>query len=644
MTKPKICLVMLVKDEERVIGRCLRALRPHIDCWVIVDTGSTDKTVERINEVFAPKDKKDEWISGSIYHREFTGFSHNRTEVMALAREEFPDADYLLMMDADDTWEAGKDFKWPELTHGAYNVKHVMGGSTWYRPALTKASLPWEYRGAAHEYMVCEAPHTTGKLKGPWVQCGNDGARRVNEGTAKYKRIAGILEGELETDPDNRRATFYLAQSYRDGGEPEKAISLYKKRGAMGGWPEEAWNALYQVGVLSEKLKRPWEESRDAYLRAYEYRPTRAEALCALASLHRRNNQLAMAHVYAAAATMTKMPEDDMLFVEEGVYSWRALDEYCIASNKLGMLDEAKWAALRLLANPAIDGKNRMRVEENLTFSCHPITRRRVDPRATVAVVLATLSPEPEALRAAVQSIIDQSHQQWRLYIVSDGNETPPWDALEGIEDDRISMHHLPKNCGQFPIYDAILNETDAPLFAVQDDDDISKPDRLQKLLKNMLRTNADVVFSDIEIQAENGKVYYWPSHPEWMGQQPNQIVHAGSHVGLWKTASLRAIGGYYGGFDLGADTVAVGLMARLGRPAFLREGLYRAKRSPESMTSKDDTGVKSPARKKAWSAIYKMWADVNGSEDKLKRAHELLSAGAVKADIVTLQGLKKTG
>ncbi len=159
-----------------------------------------------------------------------------------------------------------------------------------------------------------------------------------------------------------------------------------------------------------------------------------------------------------------------------------------------------------------------------------------------------------------------------------------------------------------------------------------------------MLRTNADVVFSDIEIEQQNGKVFYYPAHPEWMGQQPNQIVHVGSHVGLWKTESLRAIGGYYGGFKLGADTVVVGLMARLGRAAFVREGLYRAKRSSESMTSKHDTNMQSPARKQAWKEIYALWDEVKKAENPVKKAHELMVKRAAKAnfDILT-EILEKT-
>lgn len=41
----RVCLSMIVRDEAHVIGRCLQAMKPPIDTWVIVvDTGSTDGT------------------------------------------------------------------------------------------------------------------------------------------------------------------------------------------------------------------------------------------------------------------------------------------------------------------------------------------------------------------------------------------------------------------------------------------------------------------------------------------------------------------------------------------------------------------------------------------------------------------------
>ena len=44
MSKNSVCLNMIVKNESKVILRCLESVKDIVDYWVIVDTGSTDGT------------------------------------------------------------------------------------------------------------------------------------------------------------------------------------------------------------------------------------------------------------------------------------------------------------------------------------------------------------------------------------------------------------------------------------------------------------------------------------------------------------------------------------------------------------------------------------------------------------------------
>jgi len=41
-----ISLAMIVKNEEATLAHCLESVKPLVDEMVIVDTGSTDKTIE----------------------------------------------------------------------------------------------------------------------------------------------------------------------------------------------------------------------------------------------------------------------------------------------------------------------------------------------------------------------------------------------------------------------------------------------------------------------------------------------------------------------------------------------------------------------------------------------------------------------
>src|SRR5690606_28033249 len=55
MTRPStnICLNMIVKNETSVLPRLFRSLKDYIDYYVIVDTGSTDRTIALIAEEMA---------------------------------------------------------------------------------------------------------------------------------------------------------------------------------------------------------------------------------------------------------------------------------------------------------------------------------------------------------------------------------------------------------------------------------------------------------------------------------------------------------------------------------------------------------------------------------------------------------------
>ena len=76
--KPKVCLNMIVKNENRIIERCLESTKPLIDYWIIVDTGSTDGAQEIIKEFM-----KD--IPGEFYERPWVNLEHNRNETLHLA-------------------------------------------------------------------------------------------------------------------------------------------------------------------------------------------------------------------------------------------------------------------------------------------------------------------------------------------------------------------------------------------------------------------------------------------------------------------------------------------------------------------------------------------------------------------------------
>ncbi len=348
-----IGLCMIVKNEVAVIERCLGSVRPLIDRWTIVDTGSTDGTQDLIRRVMSD-------LPGELHERPWKDFGHNRTEAIQLARDH---TDYLFVIDADEILKLPPDFKRPTLGADCYSLNVELGSLRYARTCLVATRLPWSYKGVLHEYL--DSGHYIEPLSilGPTVVCTPEGARSQNP--RKYHDDAAVFEQALKEEPDNLRYRYYLAQSYRDAGELDKAIGAYQHRAALRGWAEEDWHAQYQVARLMDRAQYPEGAVVSAYLKAYDMRPTRAEPLTWLGAYLRQRSRWASARLFLLCANQIPYPQD-RLFVEPDCYGWRKLDELGLTYFHTGQRDMAKqlWELVRQDAR--LPSEQLPRVERNL--------------------------------------------------------------------------------------------------------------------------------------------------------------------------------------------------------------------------------------------------------------------------------------
>jgi hypothetical protein len=370
---------MIVKDEARVIERCLASVKPFIDRWVIVDTGSTDGTQDLIRHCMAG-------IPGELHERPWRDFGHNRSEALQLARRGADETDYLLFMDADNLFHAPPGWHWPVLQASAYYLQLDGNGTRYRQCLLVSAALPWRWVGVLHEYLATDAHHQLETLEGPWIERRHEGARGRDPLT--FHKDAILLQEALGHEPGNTRYAFYLAQSWRDAGEPEKARQAYMARAGMGGWDEEVWYSFYQAAVLAERLQRPAPDVQGAYLAAYQHRPARIEPLVALARWHGRRQEWAQAQLYARAAMGLPVP-DDLLFLDAGMYRWGAIDESAIAAYWVGQPVESFRLCMHLLDCDLLPESERPRVEANRDFAAPAIAARTAQyPQAIIQRLL----------------------------------------------------------------------------------------------------------------------------------------------------------------------------------------------------------------------------------------------------------------
>jgi len=347
--RARVVLCMIVKNEAAIVRRCLDAALPHVDGYVVCDTGSTDATVDVVR---AAGDAHG--VAGEVHADAWRDFGHNRTLAARRGREfaarrGWPlGATYLLLLDADMILHVDADHDRARLEAPVYDVAQDDGALRYYNIRLVRLDRAWRSVGVTHEYwQAVDGAPAPRHLDTMWIEDRGDGGSKAD----KFERDIRLLRDGLASEPDNRRYLFYLAQSYFDVGRFGEAHDAYERRWRAGGWDEERWYARYKQGL---SLLRAGEAERGAgvLLAAFDERPTRAEPLHALAKHYRERGQNHLATMLALRGLAVPYPEGDILFVASGVYDWQLWEELAITAFYAGPEHHARGleACERLLA------------------------------------------------------------------------------------------------------------------------------------------------------------------------------------------------------------------------------------------------------------------------------------------------------
>jgi glycosyltransferase involved in cell wall biosynthesis len=364
MTKARmLCLNMIIKNEMANLERCLGAVADHIDCWVIVDTGSTDGTQDFIKSFFAARN-----LPGELHSLPFRNFEQARNAALDCAYASPLAYDYLLFADADmELVVEDRGFR-ERLEAPGYRLLQRSDALTYWNTRLVRRDVGARYHGVTHEYL--DVPGGVNELQGVWYKDHASGSNRVE----KFERDIKLLLEGLKQEPENHRYWFYLAQSYRDAGKTAKAAKAYAKRAGMGGWDEEAWNARLQEARCLRTLGDEGGFVRQA-IAAFNQRPQRAEPLYDLARFYRERSMHDASILFSEAGLALPRPEQDILFLENFVYTAGLREEYSIAANyaRDPVRKDRGFAACNWLAlNREIPDGSRELAWSNLYFYLEP--------------------------------------------------------------------------------------------------------------------------------------------------------------------------------------------------------------------------------------------------------------------------------
>lgn len=311
----KIILVLMIKNESKIIKRCIDNAINHVDAVSILDTGSTDDTVAIVEEHLS--------ISGKPFKvniEPFKSFGYNRsisfTKAQDLCKslEWNAETSYALVLDADMNIIFSPQFKDFKLTENGYSVMQYNGNIQYFNTRLMKLSFPWKCTGSTHEYWDGDSAQK--------ISCDILHIDDISDGgckSDKFERDIRLLITDIKENPKNSRAYFYLGNSLKDTGRFEDAIESYKKHIDLNGWQEEVFYSHYQIGKCYDYLKKEYE--MELWMNnAFNKRPTRAEPIYYLTKYFREKSQHYKSYHYYLKGRNIQLPKDDGLFVESAVY------------------------------------------------------------------------------------------------------------------------------------------------------------------------------------------------------------------------------------------------------------------------------------------------------------------------------------
>ncbi|MFT4102682.1 MAG: glycosyltransferase [Burkholderiaceae bacterium] len=210
-----IALTMIARNEERCIERCLNSARDWVDQMIVLDTGSTDRTIALARACGA-----------EVHERRWTDdFAAARNAVLARSR-----CDYNLVIDADEWIESGGESlmtvrRSEQPSVYVVRVRSELGAAHLSLDSFSDLSrvLP---RGVRYRGRVHEQPHHSLPMMRIDLQLGHDGYLKSNL-QEKQGRNRELLLRNLAEEPDNPYTLYQIGKDDDAYGDYPSALDYF---------------------------------------------------------------------------------------------------------------------------------------------------------------------------------------------------------------------------------------------------------------------------------------------------------------------------------------------------------------------------------------------------------------------------------
>lgn len=319
-----ISLCMIVKNEEVVIARCLDSVSDVVDEYVMVDTGSTDKTIE-ILQKYTDKIYNFKWIDDFSSARNYA-FDHATM-------------DYLMWLDADDVISEADLEKLKELKRTLsrsvdsvsmeYHLSFDSSGnvtSKLRRNRLVKRTNHFRWHGVVHEYLLVGGNILNADIAVKHISVEHESDRNIRIYEAMLAR------GE-EFSP---RDLYYYSNELLDHRRFADAAQFYEKfLSTNQGWVEDVIAACGKLADCYHNLNQP-DKEQEYTLRSFLYDTPRAEFCCRVGYYFMQKSEWKQAVFWYELATKLPRPDNQWSLVNSACWTWLPHVQLCVCYDRLG--------------------------------------------------------------------------------------------------------------------------------------------------------------------------------------------------------------------------------------------------------------------------------------------------------------------
>ena len=325
-----VSLCMIVKNEEKVLGRCLDSAKRLVDEIIIVDTGSVDAT-KKIAAEYTRKIYDFKWIDDFSAAR---NFSFSKASM-----------DYIFWLDADDEISKEQADKFIELKEKLsmevdmvtmlYDTAFDSYGKplmTSTRERLVKRDRAFRWIDPVHECIPLSENIYYSDIRISHKKEKTDGI--------SHRNIKIYEKMEIESAVFTPRQLYYYAREFFDHSRYEKSaeyLKLFLEGGQ--GWKEDNIAACVLLAKCYGNLNEQ-EKMLSSLVKSFEYDSPRPEACCELGYFYKRKNDFKTAIKWFETA-LNAQYGDSIGFVQEKFSAMVPHLELCVCYYGLGDIKKA---------------------------------------------------------------------------------------------------------------------------------------------------------------------------------------------------------------------------------------------------------------------------------------------------------------